>query len=82
MKVVAYIKQENLYIVYTDNGKGIPEENLKKVFDPFFTTKRNEGGIGLGLSISYRIIKEHKGDIEVDSQLGKGTTFSINLPVS
>lgn len=75
-------KNNQITIVVRDNGKGMDEKTQKNIFDPFFTTKRNEGGIGLGLSISYRIIKDHKGEIEVDSQLGKGTTFLINLPVN
>ncbi|MGA2296815.1 MAG: ATP-binding protein [FCB group bacterium] len=69
-------------IAVTDNGKGMDEVTKRNIFDPFFTTKRSEGGIGLGLSISYRIIKEHKGDIEVDSKLDKGTTFTITIPVN
>ena len=58
------------------------EVTKRNIFDPFFTTKRSEGGIGLGLSISYRIIKEHKGDIDVDSKLDKGTIFTITIPVN
>lgn len=64
----------------TDNGKGIPPEFLPHVFDPFFTTK-GEGGTGLGLSVSYGIIKNHKGDIRVESWIGEGTTFTVELPV-
>jgi signal transduction histidine kinase len=64
----------------TDNGKGITPEFLPHVFDPFFTTK-GEGGTGLGLSVSYGIIKNHKGDIRVESWIGEGTTFTIELPV-
>ena len=72
----------NIIINVKDSGKGMDEVTKRNVFDPFFTTKRNEGGIGLGLSISYRIIKDHKGEIEVDSKLGKGTSFTIILPVN
>ncbi|KAF0134243.1 MAG: integral membrane sensor signal transduction histidine kinase [Candidatus Saganbacteria bacterium] len=61
----------------SDAGSGISPENLKKVFDPFFTTK--EKGSGLGLAVTYRIIKEHKGEIEVLSELNKGTTFKVWL---
>ncbi|OGL42915.1 MAG: hypothetical protein A2W05_03455, partial [Candidatus Schekmanbacteria bacterium RBG_16_38_10] len=66
---------------FTDTGCGIPQENMKKLFEPFFTTKEEANGIGLGLAISYGIIKNHGGNIEVKSQVGKGTTFIIKLPV-
>jgi signal transduction histidine kinase len=62
-----------------DTGKGIPPELLPHVFDPFFSTK-GEGGTGLGLSVSYGIIKNHKGEIRVESKVGTGTTFTIELP--
>ncbi|MFN3345047.1 MAG: sensor histidine kinase [Chloroherpetonaceae bacterium] len=65
-----------------DNGKGIPPENLKKIFDPFFTTKPVGQGTGLGLSIAYKIIEKHGGKIDVQSQVGRGTEFTITLPVS
>ncbi len=65
-----------------DNGKGIPPENLKKIFDPFFTTKPVGQGTGLGLSIAYKIIEKHGGKIDVQSQVGHGTEFTITLPVS
>ena len=63
-----------------DTGKGIPPEFLSHIFDPFFTTK-GVGGTGLGLSVSYGIIKNHKGNIKVESTVGSGTTFTIELPV-
>jgi len=62
-----------------DTGPGISEENLSKIFQPYFTTK--EKGTGLGLAIAYRIINDHKGKIEVESEAGKGTTFTVRLPV-
>jgi signal transduction histidine kinase len=64
----------------SDNGCGIDEKNLKKIFEPFFSTKNS--GTGLGLSVSYGIVKNHNGDIRVSSTPGKGTTFTIELPVS
>jgi two-component system NtrC family sensor kinase len=64
----------------SDTGTGIPEDHLLKVFDPFFTTKDAGKGVGLGLSIAYGIVNEHKGSIEVKSKAGKGTTFIIKLP--
>jgi two-component system, NtrC family, sensor kinase len=69
-----------LRIVVRDTGKGIPPEFLPYVFDPFFSTK-GVGGTGLGLSVSYGIIKNHKGNIRVESTVGVGTTFTIELPV-
>jgi two-component system NtrC family sensor kinase len=68
-------------IVISDNGVGIPPENLKRIFDPFFTTKGAGRGTGLGLSICHRIIKQHGGHILVDSLKDQGTTFSISLPI-
>jgi two-component system NtrC family sensor kinase len=67
-------------IEVSDNGPGIPKENLDRIFEPFFTTKPAGEGTGLGLSIVYRIVRDHKGTILVDSQAGKGTTFTIRLP--
>ncbi len=69
-----------ILVTITDKGQGIPPENLEKIFDPFFTTK--EKGSGLGLSISYSIVKNHDGHIGVRSKVGTGTTFMIYLPVS
>ena len=67
-----------------DSGCGIPHEKLQKIFDPFFTTKkadaRGQGGTGLGLSLCRRIIEAHKGRIRVESEVGKGTTFTLKLP--
>jgi signal transduction histidine kinase len=65
-----------------DQGKGIPEGNLQKIFDPYFTTKEmgSQKGMGLGLAVCYSIIKNHKGFIGVESQVGIGTTFYIYLP--
>lgn len=69
-------------IQVTDSGPGISEENLEFIFDPFFTTKEVGHGVGLGLAISYGIIREHNGTTTVKSTLGKGTTFSVRLPAS
>jgi PAS domain S-box-containing protein len=67
-------------IAITDTGAGIKESHLPRIFDPFFTTKGLGKGTGLGLSISYAIIKEHEGRIEVESEVGKGTRFTLVLP--
>ncbi len=74
-------KKERLIIEIYDTGCGIPEEKLELIFDPFFTTKRVGKGTGLGLSISYGIVKEHGGTIKVDSTEGKGSVFTIELPL-
>ena len=68
-------------VAIQDTGTGISPENLKRIFDPFFTTKPEGVGTGLGLSVSYGIIANHKGRIEVESEEGKGTKFTIYLPV-
>lgn len=66
-------------VVFTDNGCGIPEESLSKVFEPYYTTK--ETGTGLGLTILFKIIKEHRGDLNVMSKVGEGTSFVLSFPV-
>ena len=67
-------------IAVSDNGAGIPKENLTKIFDPFFTTKELGKGTGLGLAVTYGIIEKHNGKIEVTSEQGVGATFLISLP--
>ncbi|MBN2658027.1 MAG: hypothetical protein JXR86_13290 [Spirochaetales bacterium] len=64
----------------SDNGVGIPPEHLNRIFDPFFTTKQQDKGMGLGLSVSYGIFRDHRGEILVESAIGKGTVFTLNLP--
>jgi two-component system NtrC family sensor kinase len=64
----------------SDTGIGIPAENLAKIFDPFFTTKEVGRGTGLGLAVCYGIVTEHGGTLEVESVVGRGTTFTIKLP--
>lgn len=65
-----------------DNGEGIPPEFLSKIFDPFFTTKGEGKGVGLGLSVVYGIVEAHGGELEVNSSLGKGTVFTVTLPLA
>ena len=72
---------DSIKIEISDNGIGIPEDDLPHIFEPFFSTKRDTSGIGLGLAIVHGIIKSHNGRIEVKSELGKGTTISIILPI-
>jgi PAS domain S-box-containing protein len=71
----------NIFLVFADSGCGMPPEISRRIFEPFFTTKEVGKGTGLGLSITYDIIKKHRGDIQVTSEKGKGTTFTIRLPV-
>jgi two-component system NtrC family sensor kinase len=68
-------------LIVSDNGEGIPPENLAKIFHPFFTTKSEGKGVGLGLAVSYGIIEAHGGEIEVKSTVGEGTTFTVSLPL-
>lgn len=72
---------EMVEIRISDTGVGIPKEHLSKIFDPFFTTRKVGKGTGLGLSISYKIVDAHNGKIEVESEVGKGSTFIIKLPI-
>jgi len=73
--------RDHLAIRIRDEGEGIPPEHIKLVFDPFFTTKGVGKGTGLGLSISYGIVEEHGGWIDVQSEIGKGTCFTVYLPM-
>ncbi|VVN76810.1 Adaptive-response sensory-kinase SasA [Pseudomonas fluorescens] len=75
------LQGETAWIEVADNGSGIAPETLQKIFDPFFTTKPVGQGTGLGLSLSYGIVKKHGGDISVRSELGAGTTFRVLLPL-
>ena len=82
ISVSTSIKGSHILLTVADTGCGIPDKILKRVFDPFFTTKEVGKGIGLGLSISYDIIKKHGGEITIESELGVGTTFIIRFPIS
>jgi len=70
-----------VYVRITDTGVGIPGENLDRIFEPFYTTKPQDEGTGLGLAITYTIVKQHKGYIDVVSQSGEGSAFTVYLPV-
>jgi signal transduction histidine kinase len=82
LTVASRATTEYVEVDVSDTGSGIPKEHLSRIFDPFFTTKGVGKGTGLGLAISYSIIQRHNGSIEVESELGKGTTFTVRLPVS
>jgi len=71
---------DSIVVECRDDGIGIPPEIMKDIFKPFFTTKEVGKGTGLGLYVSYEIIKKHAGEIRVSSEVGKGTTFTIELP--
>ena len=70
----------SVLVEVADNGVGIPNEHLSKIFDPFFTTKSTSRGTGLGLAVTYGIIREHAGQIRVESAVGRGTTFRLEFP--
>jgi len=75
------VESERSYIVIRDNGTGIDAEHLDKIFDPFFTTKEVGEGMGLGLSICYRIVREYDGRISVKTEPGKYCEFTLEFPV-
>jgi two-component system NtrC family sensor kinase len=81
IRISTYKRGGNVCVEISDDGVGIPKDQHAKIFDPGFTTKGVGVGTGLGLSICYQIIQDHKGDIEVESEPGKGTTFRIVLPI-
>lgn len=82
LQLKTWSEEDFVYIRIADNGEGIPEEIKNRIFEPFFTTKDVGEGTGLGLSISYNIIEMHKGSIEVTSEVNKGATFVVKLPVA
>jgi two-component system NtrC family sensor kinase len=81
VKVETTVEGEMVAVRISDTGCGIHPEHLKKIFDPFFTTKPVGEGTGLGLSVTYSIIERHGGSIKVESCPGRGTTFTVTLPV-
>ncbi|MBI2091379.1 MAG: GHKL domain-containing protein [Deltaproteobacteria bacterium] len=81
LSVTTHGNNMNVNVEVKDTGCGITSDNMFKIFDPFFTTKQPGKGTGLGLSISYRIVKEHDGTIEVESEPGRGSVFTVCLPV-
>jgi len=82
ISISTFHEDGKVYVRISDNGVGISPEDRKRVFDPGFTTKGVGVGTGLGLSICYQIIQDHRGEITVESELGKGTTFTISLPTN
>ncbi len=82
LTLTAQLRSDNITVQVRDTGTGIPPEILPKIFDAFFTTKKEVSGVGLGLSVTYGIVQQHKGTISVASTVGKGTTFTIELPLT
>jgi two-component system, NtrC family, sensor kinase len=82
IRIRTFREEEDIVIQVNDTGKGIAPEHLTRVFEPFFTTKEVGKGTGLGLSISYDIVKKHGGSISVESNVGKGSTFTVRLPLN
>ncbi len=80
LMIVSGRRENMLYMKIADTGVGIPPENRDRIFDAFFTTKSDVKGVGLGLSVCFGIIREHGGKIEVDSEPGAGTTFTVLMP--
>jgi len=81
IRISSRVAPENIEVVIEDTGKGIPEGDFAKIFDPFYTTKEVGKGTGLGLWVSYGIVKNFGGDIRVESKEGKGSTFTVILPL-
>jgi signal transduction histidine kinase len=82
LTIVTRFQDPEVLVTVEDTGIGIAEENLDRIFDPFFTTKPVGQGTGLGLSVTYGIVEQHGGTIEVESRVGMGTRFTIHLPVA
>ncbi|MGL1937340.1 MAG: ATP-binding protein [Fibrobacterales bacterium] len=80
VSIATQFKGDEVIVIVTDNGDGIPTSHMDSLLDPFFTTKREVGGTGLGLSISYGIIQKHGGEMQFDSVEGEGTTVAVSLP--
>lgn len=82
IRVATTLQNNEVRVIFMDNGKGIPSEKLNRIFEPFYTTKAPGRGTGLGLSLCHRIIKQHGGNIHVDSEVGVGTIFTVVLPIN
>ncbi|OQY14381.1 MAG: hypothetical protein B6I30_00745 [Desulfobacteraceae bacterium 4572_187] len=82
LEIRSFYENDQVKVTVADTGTGIPKEIIDKIFEPFFTTKEVGKGTGLGVSISYGIVKDYNGTIEIKSKIGKGTTFELSFPVS
>jgi signal transduction histidine kinase len=81
VRVTSLRRKEWVVVRFADNGVGIPSHMLNRIYDPFFTTKPPGKGTGLGLFTCYRTVVRHKGEINVSSQVGEGTSIDISLPI-
>jgi two-component system NtrC family sensor kinase len=72
--------RRRVMVQISDTGVGIPKESFSQIFEPFYTTKKSGSGVGLGLSVVYGIVRDHKGNIKVNSVVGQGASFTIHLP--
>jgi len=82
INIKTWLKDDHVCLSISDTGCGIDPQHISKIFDPFFTTKEVGKGTGLGMNIAYNIIQQHGGNINVKSKIGKGTTFTVTLPVA
>jgi signal transduction histidine kinase len=82
IKITTRRQGGDVQVIISDNGKGIPSDRLTRIFEPFYTTKAPGRGTGLGLSVSHRIVKQHGGRINVESQIGAGSVFNVALPIT
>ena len=81
IRIKTYADQANVYIEISDSGRGIAQEKLERIFDPDFSNKEDRVGLGLGLATSYNIVRKHNGFLRLQSEVGKGTSATIILPV-
>ncbi|MGC2064211.1 MAG: PAS domain S-box protein [Thermodesulfovibrionales bacterium] len=81
IRIRTWKEEQSIYVTISDTGSGVPADKLNRIFEPFYTTKEVGKGTGLGLSIAYDIVKKHQGEIRVESEIGKGTTFTVRIPL-
>jgi len=81
IRIRTWTENDTIKVSIADTGSGIPKDKINRIFEPFFTTKEVGKGTGLGLSIAYDIVKKHNGEIAVESEVGRGTTFTVTVPI-